>query len=160
MKEILNSQKTISIASINDKGLPHISYAPYVMEKNKIYIYISQVSEHYDNIENNKNVSLMVIKDEKDTKNLFGRNRVVFNGTASKISESPEHIKKQFEEIHGTQIMSVLYKMDFDFFEISITSGRLVKGFGQAYDLSFDGESWIEKHVVIDKENKPHNRKK
>ncbi len=158
MKDILSSQKTLCIASLDGNGMPQSSYAPYVIEGSKAYIYISQVADHYNNINNNPNVSLMIIKDESNSKNLFGRERVTFNGKAKKIDEVCDSIKAQFEEIHGKEMMNVLYKLDFDFFEIDLLNGRLVKGFGKAYDLSYENNEWTESHVVIDKGAPAHSR--
>lgn len=158
MKEILNSQKTIMISSVDESGFPQISYSPYVMLDDKIYIYISQIADHYKNIENNGNVSLMLIEDESKSKNLFARSRVSFRGVAKKVSDVSESIKNQFEEIHGKDMMNVLYKMDFDFFEINLLGGRLVKGFGQAFELIYENNSWTQKHIVVDKKQTPHSR--
>ncbi|AID44968.1 heme iron utilization protein [Candidatus Arthromitus sp. SFB-mouse-Japan] len=158
MKEILNSQKTIMISSINGDGFPQISYSPYVMVDNKIYIYISRIADHHSNIQKNGNVSLMVISDESKSQNLFARERVSFKGNAKKLDEISDCIKEKFEEIHGKRMMEVLYGMDFDFFEIDILSGRLVKGFGKAFDLTYENNTWVEKQVVVDKNVPAHNK--
>ncbi len=157
MKELLNTQKTAFIASINEDNMPQASYAPYIIIKDKIYIYISKVAEHYKNLENNKNVSLMIIEDETNSKVLFARKRLTFKGEALKLKDVPIEVKQKFEDIHTKNMMEVLYKMDFDFFEIQIIEGRLVEGFGKAYELVYnlDINDWKQKHIVIDK---PHNK--
>lgn len=151
MNEILNNQKTAVIASIDNNNMPNASYAPYVMLEDKIYIYISQVAEHYKNLENNKNISLLIIEDESISKTLFARKRVTFYGEATKVADVSEEIKSKFAEIHGSGMMETLYTMDFDFFEIKINCGRLVEGFGKAYDIVYENNNWERKHVVIDK---------
>lgn len=158
MKEILNSQKTIMISSLNSEGFPQISYSPYIMVDNKVYIYISRIADHHKNIDENGNISLMVVADESKSQNLFARERVSFNGNAKKVEEVPECIREKFEEIHGKRMMEVLYGMDFDFFEITILNGRLVKGFGKAFDITYEDNTWIEKQVFIDKKAPAHNK--
>ena len=153
MKELLNKQKTAFIASVDDNNIPEASYAPYVIIEDKIYIYISKIVGHYRNLENNKNVSLMVIEDEVDSKVLFARKRVTFKGEASKILDVPIEVKEKFEEIHTQNMMNVLYKMDFDFFEIKIIEGRLVEGFGKAFKLTYKNNNWQQEHIVIDKKH-------
>ncbi len=153
MRELLNKQKTTFIASVNEYNIPEASYAPYIIIEDKIYIYISKIAEHYRNLENNKNVSLMIIEDEVDSKILFARKRVTFKGEASKILEIPIEVKEKFEELHTQNMMNVLYKMDFDFFEIKIIEGRLVEGFGKAFKLVYKNNDWQQEHIVIDKEH-------
>lgn len=154
MKDILNNQKTTFISSLNQEGFPQASYAPYVMIDDKIYIYISKVAEHYANLEKNKNISLMIIEDESNSKILFARKRVSFKGEANKISEPPHKVKELFEEIHSKNMMETLYNMDFDFFEIQIKEGRLVEGFGKAFKLTYQDNDWKQEHIVIDKAHK------
>lgn len=156
MKDIFKNQKTIVIASLDENNFPQASYAPYVMVEDRIYIYISQVADHYRYLEMNSKVGLMIIEDESISKNLFGRKRIRFQGDAKKVLEVSEDIKKEFETIHGSDMMHVLYKMDFDFFEIKISSGTLVEGFGKAYKLTYVNNEWDREHIVIDKS---HDRK-
>ncbi|MDE6182151.1 MAG: heme iron utilization protein, partial [Eubacteriales bacterium] len=98
-----------------------------------------------------KNASLMIIEDETNSKILFARKRLTFKGTATKVLNISEEIKKAFEEIHSKQLMETLYKMDFDFFEIQIEEGRLVEGFGKAFKLTYNNGDWAQEHIVIDK---------
>lgn len=156
MEQLLNKQKTAFISSINDNNIPQASYAPYVIIKDKIYIYISKVAEHYKNLENNKNVSLMIIEDESNCKILFARKRLTFKGLSRKVSEVSSNVKEKFEEVHTKNMMDMLYKMDFDFFEIQILNGRLVEGFGKAYDISYnlDSDTWEQQHIIIDNAHK------
>lgn len=155
MNELLNNQKTIFVSSIDENNMPQASYAPYVMVEDKLYIYISKVAEHYKNLENNKNVSLMIIEDESNSQILFARKRLTFKGNATKILDAPSQVKEKFEDIHSKNMMDTLYKMDFDFFEIEILEGRLVEGFGKAFKLTYNDNQWIKEHIVIDK---AHNR--
>ncbi|WP_317366835.1 pyridoxamine 5'-phosphate oxidase family protein [uncultured Tyzzerella sp.] len=154
MKEFLKSQNTTFIASVDNNNMPHASYSPYVMIEDKMYIYISKVAEHYQNLENNKNISLMIAEDECKSKVLFARKRISFKGEATKVSDVDSKVKEKFEEIHTKNMMDVLYTMDFDFFEIKLLEGRLVEGFGKAYKLVYNNNDWESEHIVIDK---PHN---
>ncbi|WP_317368092.1 pyridoxamine 5'-phosphate oxidase family protein [uncultured Tyzzerella sp.] len=157
MKELLASKKTTFISSINEDNTPQASYAPYVIINDKMYIYISKVAEHYKNLESNKNTSVMVIEDETNSPVLFARKRVTFKGEATKISQVSDEIKTKFEKIHSKNMMDVLYKMDFDFFEIKLIEGRLVEGFGKAFNLTYNSNTndWEQEHIIIDK---AHNR--
>lgn len=150
MLELLKKQKTILISSIGDNNLPHISYSPFFMKENKVYIYISRIAEHYKNLEENKNASLLVIEDESESKILFARNRITLRGTAKKVASVDEDVLKGFEEIHTKNMMDTLSKMDFSFFEIEISDGRLVEGFGKAFELKYNNGKWETEHVTFD----------
>ncbi|MDK2802365.1 MAG: pyridoxamine 5'-phosphate oxidase family protein [Oscillospiraceae bacterium] len=152
MKTLINNSKTLCISSLSKDNLPCISYSPFVWHKNKAYIYISKVAEHYKNLVDNKKISIMFIQPENEAEVTFLRKRVCLNGIAEIITqELSEDIIKMFRESHGNQIMDTLTKMDFDVFEISSTKGRLVEGYGKAYDLILKEDNWEKMHVVIDK---------
>ncbi len=152
MQSILNKQKTLMISSLDSEKNPRISYAPYVFIDNKFYIYISKVAEHYDNISNNSNVSIMVIEDESNVDVTFARSRISFDAEA-KMIEDKEDIMNKFSEIQGKTIMDLLRGLDFNLFEINVGKGRLVKGFGKAYDVEFKNGEWETTQVVIDKQH-------
>lgn len=141
MENLLKNQKSVIISSLNKNMEPAISYAPFIMKDNKIYIYISKVADHYYNLLENEKCSVMVIEDEKDSKTIFARGRVSFSCKAKRLDEECEDILEEFGKIHGDQIMMVLKTLDFDVFELTINSGRLVKGFGKAFDVQIcDGK--------------------
>lgn len=152
MENLIKNQKTVLISSLGEDNFPHISYAPFFMKDDKIYIYISKVADHYNNLEKNKKVSVMVIEDETGAQSMFGRQRVSFKGNAIKVSEVPKEVTDHFNQVHGNRMMEILGNMDFDFFEVSIINGRLVDGFAKAYDISYANGEWKKEHVVIDKQ--------
>ena len=149
MKELLQKQKTTLISSVDAENFPQASYAPFVIEEDKMYIYISRIADHYRNLENNGKVSVMVIEDECNSKILFARKRISFSGMAKKVESVPESVSKKFDENHPN-MMGVLKTMDFDFFEIELAKGRLVEGFGKAFDLKYVNGEWVQEHVNLD----------
>ena len=152
MQSILDKQKTLMISSLDGEKNPRISYAPYVFMDNKFYIYISKVAEHHNNILNNPNISIMVIEDENNVDVTFARTRVSFEGNAKMIEET-EEIMNQFSEVQGKTIIKLLRGLDFNLFEINVTKGRLVKGFGQAFDVELKNGEWETTQVVIEKQH-------
>ena len=148
MENLMQRQKSIIISSLNSNNLPEISYAPFVMVDNNIYVYLSKAANHYYNLSKNKNCSLMIIEDEKDSKTIFARERVTFEGEAVKLGSVDECVFDKFDEVHGDSMMSVLKKMDFDMFKIGIKKGRYVKGFGQAFDIIFKAGKYELVHVT------------
>ncbi|WP_055070468.1 HugZ family protein [Clostridium massiliamazoniense] len=153
MEKLLNKQRTLMISSLDKDNKARISYSPFVNIEDKFYIYISKIAEHYNNIVNNPEVSIMIIEDEQDVDITFARERVSFNGTA-KILKDNEAIIEKLSERQGKSIMDVLVGLDFDVFEIEVKEGRLVKGFGKAFDVKFEDGRFVTKAVIIDKHGK------
>lgn len=146
--EKLLKQKTIMISSITENGEAFISYAPFAKVGEKLYIYISKVAEHYYNICENPGVSVMIIQDEQDAKSAFARDRVSFKCTGAKLDEVSDEVWEVFEQTQGSELLQVLKSLDFDMFELTIQNGRLVKGFGKAYDIHLEQGTWVQEQVV------------
>lgn len=148
MENLMQKQKSLIISSLNSNNSPQTSYAPFVMIDNNIYVYLSKVASHYYNLSNNKNCSVMIIEDEKDSKTIFARERVTFEGEALKLENVEECIFGKFDEVHGDSMMSAIKAMDFDMFKIILKKGRYVKGFGKAFDILFKDHKYELVHVT------------
>lgn len=140
-QELVASMKSIFISTIGLDGLPFLSYAPFVEHEGKVYLYLSQIAEHYKNMENNPAVDIMLVADESETKNIFARERARFKGTAKNVgNEGYEEVFTKFEQKFGVPTFKMLRTLDFSLFELTPTNGRYVVGFGQAYNVDFPGE--------------------
>ena len=114
------------ISSLGKDNNPEISYAPFVMIDNKIYLYLSKAANHYYNLRDNHKCSVMVIEDESTCKTIFARTRVSFKCEANMMDSVSDEIFAKFDEVHDAKMMSMFKNMDFDMFELEIKSGRLV----------------------------------
>lgn len=155
MKDLLDRKKTLMISSLDIHGEPSISYSTYVLEKDKIYIYISKTAPHYENIEKNKKIDVMILDDENESASLFARKRVSFKCIAEKLNKDYDKVIDLFKVIHGNNIINTLEKLDFDIFELTILNGRLVKGFGRAYNIMPNNGDFIIEQLT-DKDVKGH----
>lgn len=147
MEKLLN-QKTLMISSLTPEGVPFISYAPFVKVEERIYIYISETAEHYQNVCKNPQVAIIIIEDEKDAKSTFARTRVSFNATAKQLETIDERLWELFERKQDNEILKVLRTLDFHMFELDLHQGRLVEGFGRAYNLVLKEGSWIQEQIT------------
>ena len=148
MENLLKSKKSLMISSLSKNSNPEVSYAPFIMKNNKLYIYISKAANHYFNLLENNECSVMIIEDENESKSIFARQRVSFSCEAEIKQYDFNYILDEFEKIHGSQIMMVLKSLDFDIFELNIKSGRLVKGFGQAFDIEVLDDEFVLNQVT------------
>lgn len=144
---LIESRKSVLIASLNKDNLPEISATPFVKIGLSFYIFISELASHTQNITLNPQLSVMLIEDEQDTKNAFARKRLSYKCTASLIEKGSQDWQTaldQFEEKQGKTIRLLKQLPDFHLFELNIVSGNYIEGFGKAYRLFGEGLKQIE----------------
>ncbi|MDM3856312.1 MAG: pyridoxamine 5'-phosphate oxidase family protein, partial [Aphanizomenon gracile PMC649.10] len=133
---------SIIISTVNKQGIPNASYAPFVMDDDKnIYIYVSGLATHTQNIQNHPFVSVLFIDDEIKTKQIFARRRLNFDCTANLLERETEQwqeIVDKFQVRFGELISTLRSLPDFRILQLTPNSGRFVIGFGAAYNISHD----------------------
>ncbi len=139
LQQLLSTIHTIQISTITPDGLPNISYSPYIRdEQGAYYIFISQLASHTSDLLENPVVAILLTEDEKDTRQLFARTRVVYHCRVELVhseEHSYEALLSLFSEKFGS-VFSVLQELpDFLLFRLIPENGRFIKGFGQAYEL-------------------------
>ena len=146
MKEFISSIKTAVIGTLDSDNHPFLSYAPYIYDENRFYIYISDIATHAKNIQANPHSSLFFTQDESETENLFARKRISLQCFATKIerdSKRFEEVFKRYNEKFDASMVEMLKKMtDFNLFELEVKSGEATFGFGEAYTIG--GENMNE----------------
>ena len=130
--------------------MPNGSYTPFVMDEFKnIYIYVSGLSPHTQNINLNHKVNVLFIEDEAQTPQIFARRRLNYDCTAILIERETQtwlNIVDKFEARFGEIIQMLRSLDDFRIFKLTPHSGRFVIGFGQAYHINGDN---LDKLVQI-----------
>ena len=127
----------------------------------KNYIYLSKVAEHYSNLENNPKLEVLFLADETTSKILTARKRVRFKSMAKKLTRDIpefENIMDKLQEKLGNTMKMIRTMGDFNLFEIEFIEGRYVKGFGQAYKIIPNGDTFTTEHITFD-EGIPHQIK-
>lgn len=139
MQRLFDTVHTLVIASINEDGSSHASYAPYVRDENgNLYVFISQLAQHTRNLLKNKLISVLIAEDEQQTRQLFAKTRLTYQCQVQPIQRdqaefavSLDIMERQFGET--VQILRGL--ADFHLFRLEPITGVFVMGFGQAYEL-------------------------
>ena len=140
-QQLVGGMKSIFLGTIDGEGNPFLSYAPFVEHEGKVYVYLSRIAEHYQNMEKNAAVDVMLIADESSSKNIFARERARFKGQAANVgNEGYEAVFEKFTQRFGAPTFNMLRTLDFSLFELTLANGRYVIGFGQAFDVDFAGE--------------------
>jgi len=138
IEELLQQSKSVILSTINEKGAPNASYAPFAQIGNKFYILVSFMAVHTKNLKEQMKASAMFIEDEKETKQIYARDRLTLDVTCNEIErDTPEWEAgiSKLKETHG-KILDMLSSMeDFILIELSPVKGSYVNGFGSAYTV-------------------------
>ncbi len=141
IQEFRQERKSIQLATVDEEGRPNVSYAPFVQNQEGYFVLISQIARHARNLLQNPNVSLMMVEDESEAKQLFARKRLTFDATATVVERESElwlQVVAQMKERFGEIIDGLSQLEDFVLFNLKAEKGLFVKGFGQAYQVSGD----------------------
>ncbi len=131
--------KSVILSTVSAAGEPDASYAPFVIDAERnIYIFVSGLSAHTQNLSDTGKISVLFIQDETQTQQVFARKRLNYRCTAyllERDNELWEAIAQQFESRFGNIIDMMKGLSDFRIFKLCPQSGRFVVGFGAAYSI-------------------------
>lgn len=130
------------MATIDANGFPEASYAPFVWHENACFLFLSQLARHTQNLNVNPSLSLLLIEDEADSRNQFARRRIIWQGQAEVIERDGElfiAVMQSFRGRFGDFIDIIEPLQDFQLFKVVPISGRFIRGFAQAFQLSGEG---------------------
>ena len=143
-RELILSQQTLLLSTVTEQGEPECSYAPYIRDQQGVfYIYVSELATHTRNMLQKGSASVLFIRPEKEVKNLFARERVVFNCEVNEVQGSDERYDKQLLKMKhkfGETVDLLCSLPDFHLLALTPLNGKYIAGFGQAYliDLTSD----------------------
>lgn len=140
LQELLASQQTLLLSTASVRDVPDLSYAPFVRDQaGCFYIFVSELAAHTANLLANPKASVMFIRTESESRNLFARERAVFKCTAREIGRNEQIYLAQLKALQDQfgEVISLLRSLsDFHLFVLSPESGRYVAGFGKAYTVN------------------------
>ncbi|MGD1871548.1 MAG: HugZ family protein [Mastigocoleus sp.] len=147
--------QSVVIGTISKDGIPNASYAPCLVDESKnIYIYVSGLSLHTQNLLINPQASLLFIEDESETKQIFARRRLNYECRANLLERDTQtwlNIINHFEERFGELIKLLQDLPDFRIFQFQPYGGRFVVGFGNVFKVDPDD---LNNLIQITKDNK------
>lgn len=160
MKDFIANIQTAIIGTLDKHNHPFSSYAPYIYDNNRFYVYISDIATHAKNLQKNPKASLFFVEDESKTENLFARKRVSLQCDSQKIERGCEHFEAVldlFSQKFDAKMVATLKKMtDFNLYEFKVNYGEATFGFGKAYFIG--GENMDE--LVERTGDNPHHEMK
>lgn len=142
LNEFLEDFKSVNISTLDEKGNPFSSYAPFIKTDGKYYVYISDMAKHTSNLKRKDICSLFFAEDESVCSNIFARKRAMVQCNASIISQDSKEEENKLADFRikfGEDMINMLKNMkDFHVFEFTPFYGEAVFGFGKAYNLGGD----------------------
>jgi putative heme iron utilization protein len=149
--------KTVILGTVSTDGLPDASVAPAVLGADgAFHIYVSGLSFHTRNLAETGKASVFVIQDESEAKQLLARQRITFPCSATVVARDTPEFSTSMADLKQKfgPVMEHLEGMaDFRMFRLAPARGRLVAGFGQAYDV--DPLDWTKLSHVNDTGHTP-----
>lgn len=141
IQNILEGEYEISVLGTNGKdNFPFLSKIIPMYKNKRLYILISDLSEHTKNITKNQKVSIYFsLKELNKTKS--NNPRLTLNGIIQKHSlkkESEEFIDllNSYQKIENGSKMWGMFT-DFNFYSIDPTRAIYIQGFGKAYEINY-----------------------
>lgn len=131
---------SVQLATLDPQGDAEISYTPYLLYQERIYVLISELADHTKNLAVHPKVSLLFIEDEHQSKNVFARKRIILKAQATFIDRKTSEwndLVDLFEAKHGNTVGMLRNLSDFHLVMFEVSSDSYVQGFGQAF--SFEG---------------------
>jgi len=139
-QELMASQQTLLLSTASANGVPDISYAPFVRDDAGVfYIYVSEMACHTVNLLNNPQASILFIRPESESPNLFARERAVLSCSVTEIIRDDAIYTDRIQVLQDKfgEVVSVLRSLsDFHLFALRPKNGRYVIGFGRAFSIN------------------------
>jgi len=144
-QQLILSQQTLILSTVTEQGKPESSYAPYVRDEQGVfYIYVSELAPHTQNMLKTATASILFIQPEKECKNLFARERVVFDCSISEVQKQDECYYKQMlimKEKLGETVELLQSLPDFHLLALTPINGKYIAGFGKAFSIDMENGS-------------------
>ncbi|OOH88883.1 heme utilization protein HutZ [Pasteurellaceae bacterium 15-036681] len=141
IQEFKQQAKSLLLATVDKEGTPNVSYAPFVINNGEYQVFISTIARHARNLQEVPKVSLMLIDDESQSREIYARRRLTFDATARMVERhSPEWEDgiAKLKARHGDLVDELATLADFNLFCFKPIHGLFVKGFGKAFEVSTD----------------------
>ena len=140
--------RSIMLSTVSVDGMPQASYAPFLMDADKtLYIYVSGLSAHTDNLKQTGRVSVLFIEDEANTQEIFARRRLTYHCAVTPLPRDTaqwQPLIDRFEQRFGSVIGLMKGLPDFQIFRLQPQAGQFVIGFGAAYRVNADDLNTLE----------------
>ena len=149
---LLTEVNSVMLATVHQDGSPLASYTPFSGndEQSGLWILVSDLAGHAQNLARTQECSVLVIRDEKDSTQVYVRERLQYEMEAVEYPRDGMRWNDgvaALRDRHGGLVDTLTSLGDFRLFQLRPQAGRYVVGFGQAYELKAGSLSVIDHHL-------------
>ncbi len=137
LQQLLEKSAVLSLAVINEQQEPEASLVPFLYDSDCFWVFVSQLSGHTQHLLKAPNVSVLIFNTEEKMKNPFAIQRVSASCQVSIERERRDEILDRMTQKLGETVSLLRQLGDFHLFKLAPNNGRLIAGFGQAFDIDF-----------------------
>ena len=150
--KLYSDVKSLSLATMFDENSPLVSYTPFASSKSydKLWILVSDLAVHSKNLKKYPTCSVLIMRDETESPQIYLRERVQLEMTSSMIERSSAEWRTgcdALRERHGDLLNTLEQLTDFHLFTLRPAAGRYVVGFGKAFELVANSLNTIDFHL-------------
>ena len=138
LSEILEPFQTAVLGTEGNNGYPFSSYAPFYYDSEIVYIFISNMATHAQNMQAIPKASAFFIEDESITDNMFKRKRISLQCDVQSIPRDDarfHNIMESFVNKQGSTLQMLMGMGDFNLYALTPIYGEATFGFGDAYHI-------------------------
>ncbi|MEO0443661.1 MAG: pyridoxamine 5'-phosphate oxidase family protein [Pseudomonadota bacterium] len=138
LTDLLQQRKTLVLATLNAEQKPEASLAPYLYYQDRFWVFVSELSNHTHNMRKHPWVSLIIHDDETQCADPFMVKRISADCAVSVVDDQHKSaILAKMQTALGDTLAVLQQLPDFHLMALSPIKGRLVVGFGKAFDVDF-----------------------
>jgi len=138
LAQLIRSPRTAALSTLHD-GEPNLAMVAYAFAEDfsAFYIHISKLGKHTTDMENDPRVSLLIVETDDRRADPQTLARVSIRGVAEILPRSdPGYAQVKNIYLERFPEAEKLFSLgDFNLWKITPKSGRLVAGFGRAFNL-------------------------
>ncbi len=139
LTELLAEYQSVVLGTQGSNGYPFSSYTPFYYDGEQVYIFISDMATHAQNIQTSPRASALFIEDESRSENIFARKRISLQCDVTSVSREDERfdtVMKHFQHKFNAAMVTMLMGMkDFNLYALKPIYGEATFGFGKAYHI-------------------------
>ena len=138
LNELLEPFQTAVLGTLGSNDYPFSSYAPFYYDGEVVYVFLSNIATHAQNMQTVPKASAFFIEDESISENMFKRKRISLQCDVRAIArddETFEDIMQMFIEKQGSTLSMLMGMSDFNLYALTPIYGEATFGFGEAYNI-------------------------
>lgn len=135
---LISTQAWFALATIDQRGVPNVSYAPFAPADGAFGLVVSRLAAHTVNLLARRPASILLVDDDVPQSDAYARTRLSVGVTASPNaagSVQAEAVWSGLEARHGATVRVLRTLPDFEAISLRPGGGRLILGFASAHDL-------------------------